>query len=64
MPILLLPLILAWSAVAGDQGLDGPKAARAQPRAESATFDPDRPPSWWLDKMQRPCAKVGDRAAC
>jgi hypothetical protein len=64
MPIVLLPLILAFSAVGGDQAREAPRAFRAAPQPESPTFDPDRPPSWWLDKMQRPCARVGDRAAC
>ncbi|MDO6413893.1 hypothetical protein Q4F19_05825 [Sphingomonas sp. BIUV-7] len=65
MPLLLLPLILALTALGGDQGIADTKApARSAPQAEPPTFDPDAPPSWWLTKMRRPCSKTGGRVSC
>ncbi len=63
MPILLFPLILVLASVTADHAI-APIKATPPTGADSTTFDPDRPPSWWLDKMQRPCARGNGRASC
>lgn len=64
MPILIFPLILALASVTADHAVAPVKAPPAAVHGEPPTFDPDRPPSWWLDKMQRPCARVNSRVSC
>jgi hypothetical protein len=64
MVFLLYPTVLLL-AISADLR-DAPLPTRQPPptTVQTATFDPNAPPSWWTAKMRQPCTKTGDRLVC